>query len=253
MTLTDALILAGGRASEEMQALTGTSARALFPYEGKPFVQWVYEALRTSENIGRIAVVGPGVASSAVTGEDDVFVAERDTIEQNLFAGLEALNPSGRVLITASDNPLLTTAAFDDLITRAPVEAAAAYPFLKHEEFLKRFPRAENVAVTLSDGVYIGGGCVVIRADSIQALEQGIRRILAARKSKWKMVGLLGIQFAIRFQLRIATAQEVEQRCTRIAGVPVSFVPHCDPVLAIDIDDPEDYEYLRNWSESGVG
>jgi molybdopterin-guanine dinucleotide biosynthesis protein A len=253
MDRTDALILAGGRASEAMQALTGTQARALFPYKDKPFVQWVYEALRDSSNIGRIAVVGPGVASSIVTREMDVFVAERDTIEQNLFGGLEVLKPTGRVLITASDNPLLTTVAFDDLLARAPKDAAAAYPFMRYEGFLRVFPRAENVAITLRDGVYIGGGCAVIRADAIPALHDAIRRILASRKSKWKMVGLLGIQFALRFQLRIATAAEVEQRCTKIAGVPICFVPNCDPVLAIDIDDPEDWEYLLQWSDSAVG
>ena len=57
--ICDAVILAGGRATPEMAAKTGTNCRALFMWECKPFVQWVYEALRASDRVDRIAIVGP--------------------------------------------------------------------------------------------------------------------------------------------------------------------------------------------------
>src|SRR5512140_1451553 len=106
----DAVILAGGRATPEMAALTGTPLRALFDYRGKPFVQWTLDALRTCSEVERIAVVGPPeMQSYPGLADADVLVAERDSYTANLFAGVEALAPQERVLITASDNPLLST------------------------------------------------------------------------------------------------------------------------------------------------
>lgn len=244
----DAVILAGGRASEEMTQRTGTPLRALFPYEGKPFVQWVYEGLRASEDIGRIAIIGPeelrrvqGLASA------DLLVPERESITANFFGAIEELKPRERVLVTASDNPLLSTAAFDDFLSRAPKDASVAYPVLRHHAFLQRFPRAQNIPVRLRDGLWIGGGCVLIKAPAVPALKAAVESVLNARKSLPKMVKLLGARFAVRFVLKRVTAADVEQRVSEIAGLPVRFVYDCDPVFPIDIDDPEDWDYLLAW------
>jgi GTP:adenosylcobinamide-phosphate guanylyltransferase len=249
--MVDAVILAGGRASEEMAQRTGTPLRALFPYEGKPFVQWVYNALRASEHIERIAVIGPEeLRQEAGLSSADMLLTERESITANLFGAVEELRPAGRVLITASDNPLLSTAAFDDFLTRAPEDAAVVYPVLRHRVFLERFPQAQNVPIRLKDGVWIGGGCILIQAQAVPDLRLAIERVLSARKSLPKMVRLLGARFAMRFVLKRVTAEEVERRVSEIARLPVRFVYDCDPVFPIDIDDPEDWDYLLQWKDT---
>jgi molybdopterin-guanine dinucleotide biosynthesis protein A len=248
--VTDAVILAGGRATEEMVQRTGTPLRALFPYRGKPFVQWVYEALRASPHVERIAIIGPDAMRDVegVSGAD-LVLAERESITANLFGAVEELRPRGRVLITACDNPLLSTAAFDDFLSRAPAEAAVAYPVLRHAAFLAGFPAAENVPIRLRDGLWIGGGCVLIQSEAVPDLRLAIERVLNARKSLAKMVRLLGPRFAARFVMKRVTAPEVEQRLTEIAKVPIRLVYDCDPVFPIDIDDPEDWDYLQQWDK----
>lgn len=248
MDVCDAVILAGGRASEEMARRTGTPLRALFPHRGRTFVEWVYDALRSSRYIARIAVIGPaalherpGLASC------DLLLPERESITANFFAAIEALEPSGRILITASDNPLLTTAAFDDFLARVPPDAAVAYPILRHETFLRRFPGATNIAIPTREGAWIGGGCILIDSRVLPALCAAVERVLAARKSKWRMVRLLGIPFALRFATRRITTREVEARASQIVGVPFRFVPDSAPEFPIDIDDPEDWDYLQRW------
>src|SRR5437899_2384095 len=139
--MIDAVILAGGRASDEMAARTGTYLRALFPFKGKPFIQWVYEGLRANERVGRIAVIGPPeLAETPGVMDSDLVLAERENVTANLFAALDALSPSGKVLITPSDNPLLDAAVFEDFLSRAPTDATVAYPILPHSAFLQRFP-----------------------------------------------------------------------------------------------------------------
>jgi CTP:molybdopterin cytidylyltransferase MocA len=246
--MCDAVILAGGRAKAEMAHKTGTNVRALFEWEGKPFVQWAYEALLGSPNVERIAIVGPPELRDVPgLAHADLLVPERDTITANLYAGVESLQPHNAVLITACDNPLLSTAAFDDFLTRIPANSAVSYPILRHEAFLRRFPGATNIPVRLRDGAWIGGDCVHIRMDSYPRLRESIERVLASRKSFVKMLGLLGYRFATRLALRRVTVDEVEQRIRDIIGVPFHFVPDSDPVFVIDIDDPVDWDYLARW------
>lgn len=244
MPRCDAVILAGGRASAEMERRAGTALRALFPYQGKPFVTHVLDAVRASRNVHRIAVVGPNEIG-AVLSDVDLFVQERDTMEANLFGALEILAPDGHVLITASDNPLLTTAAFDDFLLRSPENAALCYPILRHETFLRRFPTAANIAVPLRDGVFIGGCCALAHAQYLPALRDSIRRVIQARKSKRDLLNLLGWVFGLRFAIRRVTSHDLENHLSQISGVPIRFIRDCDPVLPIDIDDPEDWDYLQ--------
>src|SRR5207302_2886249 len=166
-------------------------------FREKPFIEWVYEALRASDRVGRIAIVGPPELADieAIAGAD-LLIPEGEAIESNLFTALARMLPEGRILVTASDNPLLTTEAFNDFIDRCPEQAGVCYPVLKHEEFLRKFPRASNIGVTLRDGTWIGGGCALLHSRSIPRLQRAIRAVLAARKSKAQMIGLLGWKFA---------------------------------------------------------
>lgn len=232
-----------------MERRAGTPHRALFPYKEKPFVHWVYEAVRQSALVDRIAVVGPDeLADVPGVQHADILVPELDSIEANLFSALAKLLPEKRILITASDNPLLTTAAFDHLLERCPEQAAVAYPILRHEAFTRQFPKATNVAIKLRDGTWIGGGQAVIHSKSIPKLQHWIQRVLVARKDLKQMVSLLGVKFSLQFTLKRVTAQQVEDRVCEITGLPIRFVRDCSPLFPIDIDDPVDWDYLNRWT-----
>lgn len=247
----DALALAGGTFDDAMAAATGTRVRALAPFRSRPFLEWVLGALHDCPSVGHIAVVGPDVLRVGSWSERvHLWVAEREGIVENLLAGIDALSGERDVLITASDNPLLTAAAFEDFLTRAPKEAGVAYPYLPHSEFLRRFPGADNIPLRLRDGVWIGGCCLLVRARAIPAVGRVARAVLEARKSKWRMVRLLGPGFVLRFALHRASVADAEVRASAVLGEPVRFVPDCAPEFAIDIDEPADLEYLLRWAEA---
>jgi 2-phospho-L-lactate guanylyltransferase (CobY/MobA/RfbA family) len=230
-----------------MAERTGVPLRALIEWEGVPYVRRVLDAVRGCRRIGRIAVIGPPEIEGVVQGAD-LVLRERDTIVENLFGALEELAPQGRVLVTASDNPLLTSAAFDDFLARIPSEAAIAVPVLLQKDFRARFAGADNVGVVLRDGAWIGGVAVALHAPAIPRIRKAVERVLASRKSYLRMLLLLGPLFALRMALRLATFAEVQARASAIAGVPVSFVDGCNPVFPIDIDEPEDLDYLSDWA-----
>lgn len=244
----DAVILAGGRAEAALAQRAGTPLRALFPYQGSTFVERVFQAVRGCERVGRIAVIGPpqlrripGLSAA------DLLLQERDSLTANLFTALEALQPQGKALITASDNPLLSASAFDDFLRRAPAEAAVAYPILPHARFLEEFPGAANVPIRLRDGTWIGGGCILIEGRAVPQLRQAVEQVLTSRKSKWKMARLFGPLFVLRFALRLLTVEQVEARAAQVAGLEFRFVRDCAPQFPIDIDDTTDWDYLQEW------
>jgi hypothetical protein len=103
------------------------------------------------------------------------------------------------------------------------------------------------VGIQLRDGKFIGGNCVVIHSKSVPKLQRAIQAVLAARKSKQEMIGLLGWKFTMRFALKRVTSQEVEDRACAITGLPIRFIRDCSPLFPIDIDDPEDWDYLMRW------
>jgi GTP:adenosylcobinamide-phosphate guanylyltransferase len=248
------VILAGGRAEDALAQRAGTPLRALFPYQGSTFIERVFQAVRASERVKRIAVIGPpelrripGLSAA------DLLLEERDSITANLFYALEALQPEGKALVTASDNPLLNTPAFDDFLRRAPAEAAVAYPILPHAKFLEEFPGASNVPISLRDGAWIGGGCILIEGRAVPHLRRVVEQVLASRKSKWKMARLLGPLFVVRFALRLLTVEQVEARAVQVSGLEFRFVRDCAPQFPIDIDDTTDWDYLQDWTRRHLG
>jgi hypothetical protein len=211
-------------------------------------VDWTVEALRECRMVRRIAVVGPPCLDGALPGAD-IVVPEGEGITANLFAGLAALPAGGRVLIAAADNPLVTARAYEDFLSRIPEGTAVAHPVLLRSAFLERFPSAPNICIRLRDGEWHGGMCVVIDTRFMPILETAVGRMLAARKSLFASLRLLGLGFAVRYGLRLVTSQDVERRASRIAGAPVSFVRGCDAAFPIDIDEVEDLDFLYRWAQ----
>ncbi len=245
----DALILGGGQFDEASAAVFGTRTRALAQFRGKPFIEWTIDALHECPHVGRIGVVGAdGLRDGPWAARVSCWVSERAGIVENLLAGMEALDGRADLLVAPSDNPLLPASAFTDFIDRSPTDAGLAYPYLPHAAFLARFPSADNIPLRLGDGTWIGGGCVLARGDARGAVRQLAEQVLNARKSKWKMVGLLGPGFVLKFALHRATVADVTARASAILGAPVCFVPDCAPEFAIDIDEPVDLEYIERWA-----
>jgi hypothetical protein len=241
----DAIVLAGGHAERALARLAGTDQRALIPFEGKPFIVWVLEALRGCAAVERIAVVGPeALRHTAAARLADLLVPEGHGIYDNFWAGVEALHSPGKVLVTASDNPLLTTQALEDFLTRCP-DVDICYPILRGEVFREAFPGSDNILIPLRDGKFIGASCMLFDARALPKLREAVARVFAARKSYGRMVGLLGVGFTARFLLRRVTVAEIEQRVGSLTGCHFSAVPDCDPVLAIDIDAERDLEIIR--------
>jgi molybdopterin-guanine dinucleotide biosynthesis protein A len=249
----DAVILAGGKLPDVLAHRSETTDRALLPHEDRPTIVRTYRAFRDSAHVGRIAIVGPDTLAQIPELQDaDLLVPEADSMESNLFSAFARLLPEGRILISACDNPLLTTESLNDFIERTAPEAAACVPIIRHEWFLRKFPRGPWAPVPLKDGSWLPGNCAIIHSRSIPRLQRLLPEVFKRRSDMREVIALLGWKFAWQVKTKRVNLSDIQDRISDSIGLPIRLVKDCDPILAFDVDTVEQWDYLRRWA-SPVG
>lgn len=245
----DAVILAGGKLPDDLARRSESVYRALLPHEGRPTVMWTIDAVRASEQIGRVAVVGPGELGQipAIAGAE-LFMPESDSMESNLFTVFARLLPEGRIFVTSCDCPLITAEAIDDFISRSAPEAAVNLPVIRHDIFLRKFPRAPGAPVQLKDGSWLHGNCGILNSRSIPRLQRLLPEVFKRRADLRDLIAQLGWKFAWKLKMKRVTLAEVQDKVCDAAGLPVRFIRDSDPSLAFDIDTVEQWTYLQRWA-----
>ena len=245
----DAVILAGGRPPEDLARRSETQYKALIPFDGIPSIVHAFRAARASAHVGRVAVVGPGeLGQISEIASCDLFLPESNSMEANLFTVFARLLPEDRILVLSCDAPQTTPEALDDFIGRSAPEAAVNVPVVRHELYLRKYPRAPAAPLSLKDGHWLPGNCAIIHSRSIPRLQRLLPDVFRRRGQLREIIALLGWQFAWKVKMKRVTLGEVEAQICDAAALPIRLVRDCDPVLAMDIDSLADWEYIRRWA-----
>lgn len=107
---------------------------------------------------------------------------------------------------------------------------------------------ADAVALALADARAAGGAlvvmadCPLVTADSLDALAAAARP-LALAPARDGGVNALALRTVDGFRPRFGVPVEAMLKEARASGFPPTVVE--DPALALDVDRPEDYEFLR--------
>ncbi|MBO8126781.1 MAG: NTP transferase domain-containing protein [Firmicutes bacterium] len=246
MPKLDAVVLAGGKVSEVLAQVTGEEYEALIPIGSRPMVEYVVQALKESENIGRIVVVGPPELSEILPEDLCQVVESGPSLVDNLLRGLEVLGSEREVLVASGDIPLLTTQAVDDFLaqTRA-VEADIYYPIISRESNEARFPHVRRTYVRLREGVFTGGNLVLLDPECVYKCRQTIEQAVAMRKKPWQLARLLGFRFILKLLFNRLNLKEIEERVQLILGFVGKGIISYSPEIGIDVDKPSDLELVR--------
>ncbi len=242
------VVLAGGKTGSEMEAATGVSNRALVQLGPQTMLGHVVGALRGSESVGRVFVVGD-VPPDALYEQ----VAPGESLIENLLAGLEAAGKDAdAVLVATSDIPFLTPAAVVDFVRRAQeADADICLPYVSLELCRERFPQMKRTALKLRDGTFTLGNMAFVRPATLLARREAIMAAYAARKSVWQLGRLLGPGLLLRVLLsqtllpRALTVAALEASVTRLLGCRARGVASPFPEVGADVDKPEDVQIAR--------
>jgi len=256
MSKVDAVILAGAPANELAQTALryATSpatqddgaSRAMIQIAGKTMLQWVVDALRGAESVGKIAAVGEVAADGL-----DLVVKPGGDLVENIRRGIDALEADGPVLIVSSDIPLLTPKAVEDFLERAgKLDVDLAYPILPRAHCEARYPGIKRTYLRTGDGVFTGGNIMLIRPEFVSRNWEAIANAYAARKHVLKLARMIGIGVLIRAVAArvfsgLLRVSMLERAAARMLDARVAAVVSAYPEIGEDVDKPSDLEAVR--------
>ena len=236
----DALVTAAGRLKPAEAQRYGTDIKALVRIGGATLLEILISALRQTPQIGRIVVVGPSAARAGAGA--DVWIDERESGEENVFAALRSARTE-RAVFAASDLPFAKAASIERLIELMPVSADAAYPIFSREEFEGAFPGARSSFARLRDGEWTGASVFVVRPEFALRNERLLRRAFGERKNLLALAGLLGPSLALRYAFNQLHVRDIVKRAEQLMRGSIVALRDADPGLAMDCDEAADFEY----------
>ncbi len=246
MSKIDAIVLAGAPAGKELSPSNADMSRAMVEIGSKTMLGWVVDALKASPSIGRIAAVGE------VSGDGiDIVVKPADSLVANMKLGLDALDSKGNVLIVSSDIPLIKPEAIEDFIGRAvELNVDFAFPIIKKEHCLAKYPQLHRTYLKTGDGIFTGGNIMLASQRFFEHSWGAIARAYDARKHVVELAGLIGIGVLFRViaaQIfpRMLHLSMLERTVGRMLDAKVAAVISEYPEIGEDVDKPSDLDIVR--------
>ena len=244
----DVVVPAGGTIDAAYAQAIGSPCRALAPFgpQRRPILQIVCDALRASGAVGRIIVVAPDAAQEKVTGVD-AWLPAGSSGAQNILVGLAHADPARPALVCPSDLPMLTPKHVAEFLRCCRPDAKAAVGLVRAGDYHAMFPDAPaSQFVHLADaGPVTLGGLFLVHPGMIARQSVLLESIFGARKSQWRMAGLLGPRLLWGWAMHRLTLPMITTRAEKLLGGPVQVIPEVSPALAHDIDTLDDYTYAN--------
>ena len=238
-----ALVLAGYSAEkpDSLAEIRGTERKVLLSVAGKRMIDWTLDALRQSQRVDSIVVVGVDPAEGVDLGPDIHYVPNQVDHFDNVITGIravQALQPRTEfLLVVSADIPLLKARTVDWFVEHCEkMSGDLFYSLVEQSVMVSQFPGAGRSYVHLKEGKFCGGDLFFLRASIINHGEELGRELLARRKSAFQQIRLAGLKTILKLifhQLSIHDLEEVGSRLLQCEGRGVPS-PYAD--LAMDVD-----------------
>lgn len=270
----DAVVLAGGINKIPLYPGYTPGYKALLPLAGKPAIQYTLEALRAVPSVRRILVVGPeapvrDALAAAGCNVECEFVPGGDSIMTSVSNVLPHLKESDtgrvtapRVLFTTADLPLVTSASVQTFLDAC----AAAKPFHRFNIYLSAvlgssftgpFARSRKGHMTFREGAVYHGNLALIEPQAFEmpGLVKLFERLYRNRKNPIASALSGGWRIALSyifgaFLLRLLTMEQMARIASKRLGVGMVPVRVDSPEIAVDVDEPGDYELVTRELEA---
>ena len=251
--MMDAVVLAGGQLTPDnpLFDLAPAGHRSLIDIHGKPMVQWVIDAISSSDHVGTIYIAGLTPEAGLTASKSLIFLPDGGGMFENIRLGtLRAVadHPDqSKVLIASADIPAVTVEMVDWLasqVSRNP-DYLLYYNVVPREVMESRFPSAARSYVHFKDVAVCGGDLNVIDKELFTVERPVWKKLTEARKSPLRQAGLLGLDTLVLIALRCVTLQKAVKRvCRRLSLTGKALIcPYAE--MAMDADKPHQLAILR--------
>ena len=246
MSRYEALLLAGARpGGDPFAARYGAKMKALIPIAGEPMVLRPLRALLASDRVESVRLLTQELDDIAAVLPDD----PRWSVEPSdgtIAATLERICQDERtrwpLLVTTADHALLDSAMIDQFCAEAE-GADLALGVVTKSALEKRLPQSRRTWIGLRRGKYTGANLFALGSPKAMKAVELWREVEQDRKKGWRLLlalgwpGLLGL-------LRLRTLDQTLDAMGRRLGLSLRAVRLDDPLAAVDVDKPQDYDLV---------
>jgi molybdopterin-guanine dinucleotide biosynthesis protein A len=243
------LILAGGTLDDRLRDRTQVTEEALIPIGQRFMVEYVVQAIKKTESVGKIAIVGP-VEQLRDKFQDDadiVLAPGGDTVALSVLNGLAVLPESEFVLTASSDIPLINGQSLEGFIASCMQLGTADiyYPIVERSLSEQTYPGAQRTFVRLTDGSFTGGNVFLLRPEIVASRVKIADELIALRKDPVALCKTIGPGFIVKFLLRQLSIREAEEKVSRLLGLKAVAVKCNYPEIGMDVDKPSDLDLVE--------
>ena len=245
-----ALVMAGKRSGtlDPLAARAGVSQKSVVPVYGKPMIEHVIAALALCDRVGEIRVIAhepdeiatiPLVAQLQAEGRL-VFRPGAFNLVDSVFSGAEG--GGFPLLITTSDNCLVTAEGYTEFVDKAlAAEAGAAAALARKEDVIAADPVGQKKFYEFSDGGYSNCNTYWIgSADALSAAEI-MRTGGQFVKYPSRIAKAFGVMNLIRFYFGWGDKDKLFAQISKRFGYKLVPVVLSNGEFAIDVDEERSF------------
>lgn len=236
-----AVVLAAQRAGQvdPLAAEAGVSNKSLVQVGGAPLIRHVVEALAATPGVARIRVVVEPQAEAAIAAAlprsvPIDYVVAADNLADSVYAA--AVGVGGPMLITTSDNVLLTPGAVRAVLAPLALGADVAVALCTEAAVLAAHPQGQRRFYRFTDAAYSNCNLYALAGPGAMRVAEGFRSGGQFAKKPLRMVVALGpVNLALLLMKRLSLKGAL-RRLGRRFGLRVEPVILPDGAHAIDVD-----------------
>ncbi|MXX25175.1 MAG: NTP transferase domain-containing protein [Caldilineaceae bacterium SB0668_bin_21] len=251
----DAFITAGYDPDQldRVSAAAGVAHKSLVPLVGMPMAWHVVRALRESDRIGEIVVVGIG-PDEIDFGVPVHHVPNQPSLWASQNAGLRKLrelNADDRYVIALSADIALLSGKIVNRFIEAcePFEHDVYWGIVRKDVMLAAFPESRRTYLPLREGSFCSSDLYLGRLSAGFHIQERIRYFIENRKNVLALVWKLGLPTMFKFLLRRLAIADIVDVAYRIAGVRGGPVVLPLAEAGMDVDKPEQLVQVREYLE----
>lgn len=237
--MVNTLVLAG---SQPITGKEDEQNKALLQINGRAMIEYVIDAIDRAAISHKTIVVGPhDELGDILENKTDGIVEGNGSIMDNIRKGIKYLGNDRRILICASDIPLITPQSIQNFVERAEQSGNDfCYPIIEKRVNSIRFPEMERTYVKLKQGIFTGGNVFYM---SPEVADKGLflgDRLIRSRKNPLAMAGIFGPGLMLRMLTGTLSIENVEKRVLKLTGIKAGVIVTEYAELGNDVDKASD-------------
>lgn len=252
-----ALVLAGDRqANDPVAAMSGLGCKALTKVQGIPMLHRVLAALRASDRIAEITLMGPSrqalendLRMHTLLGRREVFALEpASTPSASALRGL--LHVKARpVFVTTADHALLRPEIIDYFLDRSRESGCdVSVALTPLETVTTMFPGHRRTAIKLKGGPYCGSNMFAFMTPQSEKLAAFWRSVEEQRKSPRKVISsALGLSATLKYLMGTLSLERALEQVSSMVGLKIGAVLMPFAEAAVDIDSMSDHALVERF------